>query len=356
MATIYDVAKAAGVSPKTVSRVINNDAPVNAKTREAVRRAMGSLNYVPSSAARAMRSNKTGLIGLITGAISAAPSGNELAGLPDMLIVQGLQQSLAEAGLTLLISDTGGKASRVPGLLRTFEEHRVEAVVYVADYHQKVDLGGQARDTDIILVNCFDEAGTPAIIPDDRDGQRALVRRLIAAGHRRIGFLTLPEDLVAQRLRLEGYRDALAEAGIGYDPALVRPAGLHHSGPKEMLLIGEAVEEMMALQNPPTVLCCGNDRMAMQLYGLLRASGRAVPQDICVAGYDDYRLISETLHPPLTTAVLPYHDMGVRAGELLLGRLRGDTALPHAPVCVSGPVVWRQSVSVLQEGVNTGQS
>ena len=197
----------------------------------------------------------------------------------------------------------------------------------------------------LILVNCFDDLATPCVLPDDRFGQHALVERLIAAGHRRIGFLTLPETLVAQKLRLTGYRDALAAAGIGFDPDLVIAAGLHHAGPQEALLIGEAIDRLMALDDPPTVLCCGNDRMAMQLYGVLRSRGIAVPDDISVAGFDDYRLISETLYPPLTTAVLPYQAMGERAAEMLLSRLAPDRpTADDAPILVRGPAVWRQSV------------
>lgn len=344
MATIYDVAREAGVSPKTVSRVINGDAPVNAKTREAVRKAIGVLSYVPSSAARSMRSNRTGLVGLITGAISSAPSDVGMSGLPDMHIVQGLQKQLADAGLTLLISDTGGSQARVGELMRTLSEHRVEAVIYVADHHQKVDIPELSAGHPVLLVNCFDEAGSPCVLPDDRRGQRDLVARLIRAGHRRIGFLTLPEGLVAYQLRLDGYRDALAQAGITFDPDLVRCAGLDQSSPRESVMISEAVSHLMALDEPPTVLCCGNDRMAMQLYGVLRTSGYAVPQDISVAGFDDYRMIAEMLFPPLSTVVLPYHEMGMVAGDLLLGKLRGEGDLPHEPVLVSGPVVWRQSV------------
>ena len=103
MVTIYDVARVAGVSPKTVSRVMNGDAPVNAKTREIVTRAMGQLGYVPSSAARTMRSHRTGLVGLVTGAIARPNAAGEAGGLPDLQIVQGIQRVLAESGLTLLI-------------------------------------------------------------------------------------------------------------------------------------------------------------------------------------------------------------------------------------------------------------
>ena len=95
MATIYDVAKAANVSPKTVSRVLNGDAPVGKDTRDAVTAAMAALGYVPSSAARMMRSNRSGLIGLITGAISTSPEPIQPAGLPELLLVQGIQQAIA---------------------------------------------------------------------------------------------------------------------------------------------------------------------------------------------------------------------------------------------------------------------
>ncbi len=346
MATIYDVAKRAGVSPKTVSRVMNGDAPVNIDTRKAVQAAMGELSYVPSRAARAMRSNKTGLVGLITGAISTTPSSPDSSGLPDLLIVQGIQQALSDAGITLLISDTGGNPDRVEDLTRTFAQHRVEGLVYVADHHRKVELPDAARAENLILVNCFDDAGTPCVLPDDRAGQHALVSRLIEAGHRRIGFLTLPDDLVAYDLRLAGYRAAHEEAGIPFDPDLVAVAGLHQSGPREAALMSRAAESMMGLASPPTVLCCGNDRMALKLYGILRSRGIAVPDDISVAGFDDYRLISETLYPPLTSAVLPYRAIGETAAQMLLARLRGGTP-PDADSTplISGPVVWRQSVT-----------
>src|SRR5688572_16209502 len=126
MATIYDVAKAANVSPKTVSRVLNGDAPVGKETRDAVEAAMASLDYVPSNAARMMRSNRSGLIGLITGAISATTENIQIAGLPELLLVQGIQQTIALSGKTLMIADSGGHRDRVPHLLETFVRHRVE--------------------------------------------------------------------------------------------------------------------------------------------------------------------------------------------------------------------------------------
>lgn len=343
MATIYDVAKAAGVSPKTVSRVLNSDAPVSQETRRAVETAMTTLGYVPSNAARMMRSSKSGLIGLITGAISQNGARDEPRGLPDLLIVQGMQRVIAASGKTLMIADTGGQFDRVPQLVRTFAQHRAEGLAYVADYHQKVSLP-PVQGAPLILVNCFDTQGTPAILPDDRRGERDLVARLIRAGHSRIGFLTLRPGMTATELRLAGYNDALHEAGLPFDPALVI-TGMHDDRLLDVQVLWDAIDRLVSLPDPPTVLCCGNDEMAMRVYGLLRTRGIRVPEDLSVAGYDNYRVIAETLFPQLTTVELSYAAMGARAGERLLAMIDGNDTQAEQTTLVSGPVCWRDSVT-----------
>ncbi len=344
VATIYDVAKAAKVSPKTVSRVLNGDAPVGKKTRDAVNAAITALGYVPSNAARMMRSNKSGLVGLITGAISDTIEPAQPAGLPELLLVRGIQQTIGLTGKTLMIADSGNRSERVPDLIKTFLEHRVEGLIYVAPYHQNVRLPPVPDDTPIVLTNCFDEIGTPAVIPDDRRGQHDLVARLIAAGHQRIAYLTLREDIVATGLRRNGYREALGEAGIAYDPALVQ-CGEIGSPETETQVLWTAIDRMLNLSQPPTVFCCGNDRQALKVYGILRSRGLAVPDDISVAGYDNYRVIAETLYPPLTTVELPYTAMGVRAAQRLLELISGEGRNDAGTDVVGGPVYWRQSVT-----------
>ncbi len=343
MATIYDVAKAAKVSPKTVSRVLNGDAPVGSKTRDAVEAAIIALGYVPSSAARMMRSNKSGLVGLITGAISAnlEPA---VAGLPELLLVRGVQQTIASSGKTLMIADSGGRIDRVPDLIKTFLEHRVEGLIYVAEYHQRVKLPPVPLDTPLVLANCFDDIGTPAVVPDDQRGQHDLVARLVGAGHERIAYLTLREDIVATRLRTAGYRAALSEAGIAVDPTLVQCVEL--SDPSgETQVLWDAIDRMLRLANPPTVFCCGNDRLALKVYGILRSRGLKVPEEISVTGYDNYRVIAETLYPPLTTVELPYTAMGVRAAQRLVSLISGEGRDDRSLAIVAGPVCWRGSVT-----------
>ncbi|MBQ2260946.1 MAG: LacI family DNA-binding transcriptional regulator [Loktanella sp.] len=345
MATIYDVARVAGVSAKTVSRVLNRDAPVKAATREKVEAAIAKLDFVPSTAARMMRSNRSGLIGLITGAISQTSDQPASHGLPDLVIVQAVQRGIASSGMTVMIADTGGQSDQVAPLVQTFLEHRVQGLIYAADFHQRVALPLVPKGFPLVLANCFDDAGTPAIVPDDRRGQHMLVERLIRAGHRRIGYLTLGRQMVATQLRTEGYRSALAEADIAFDPALVVLAYIDDAklGSK---LLWDAIDRLMSLPEPPTVLCCGNDAMAMRVYGILRSRGLQVPQDVSVAGFDDHRIIAETLYPPLTTVELPYAAIGARAAERLLSLIESgpEEGADAAPTRVAGPVAWRESV------------
>ncbi|EAR51810.1 transcriptional regulator, LacI family protein [Oceanicola granulosus HTCC2516] len=347
MATIYDVAKAAGVSPKTVSRVLNDDAPVNESTRQAVNEAIAALDYLPSQAARMMRSSRSRLIGLITGAISQEIGPAVQSGLPEMNIVQAIQREMSAQGKILMISDTGGRADAAPVLARTFAQHRVEGLIYVADHHREIEMDLTSGNCPVVLVNCYDAAATPCVLPDDEAGEAALVARLIEAGHRRIGFLPPDRTQPAARLRLDGYRTALAAAGLAYDPDLV--AHVHDpDADRARALLTEALDALLSLDAPPSVICCTNDEMAMRLYGLLRSRGLRVPDDISVAGYDDHKTISEMLYPQLTTVVLPYSEMGRQAARLMLELIEGKPLASPGPTLVDGPVVWRSSVTATE--------
>lgn len=348
MATIYDVAALAKVSAKTVSRVLNGDAPVSRETREAIEAAIAELGFVPSNAARMMRSQKSGLVGLITGAISLSSEPSQPQGLPELFIVQGIQRALSATSMTVMIADTGGRLDRVPDLIQTFLRHRVEGLIYVAEFHQRVELPRVPLTTPFVLANCFDNHGTPSVLPDDRRGQCDLVERLIASGHRRIAYLTLPPHMVATSLRTAGYHDALAGAGIVADPALVQCAD-YDGHDDETQILWDTIDRLLKLVDPPTVLCCGNDKMAMRVYGILRSRGVKVPDEMSVAGYDNYRVIAETLYPPLTTVDLSYTAIGVRAAQQMMAMISNPDAVQglrdQGPTLVSGPVYWRGSVT-----------
>ena len=345
MTTIYDVADAAGVSPKTVSRVLNGEGPVNEKTRALVTEAIDRLNYVPSQAARMMRLQKSGVIGVVTSAISGEVAGTA-GGLPEIYILQGVQRVLSEAGKIAMIADSGAEDQRLPALIRSFAERRVEGLVIISSHHRQLSLPDASSGIPLVLANCFDGSGISAIVPDDHSGQRDCVSGLIERGHRRIAFLTLPEGSLAAQLRTEGYRAALDAGGLPVDPKLIRAAP-HDADDQEL---ASTLDDLLAGDLPPTALCCGNDHLAMRVFGLLQRRGIRVPEDLSIVGFDDHRLITEHLHPRLASVELPYAAIGRRAAERLLERI-ADAGIAGSGTAVErliGPVHWRETVRTLK--------
>ena len=215
----------------------------------------------------------------------------------------------------------------------------------MAEYHQEVALPEITNACPIVLVNCFDASGTPSVLPDDEQGQYDLVRQIIRHGHTRIAYVTLPPGIEATRLRIQGYRRALEGAGIAFDPDLLQTGYPDHSNDSEPLLA--AILRLTALPQPPSVICCGNDEMAVRVYGILRTRGLRVPEQVSVAGYDNHSAIAETLFPPLTSTELPYMRMGALAADMLLGAADGKKETGHI-VRVAGETIWRQSVVSLK--------
>lgn len=349
MATIFDVAQLAGVSIKTVSRVVNREPRISPDTFEKVSRAIEMLGYEPHRGARLMRSGKSGLIGFITGLFSDIEVAKTRAGLSDLSILRGAQQACRAAGKTLLAADMGTGQSREPDavakLLKTFASHRVEGVIYAAPYHQQVLLP-PLKDTPLLLVNCFDLNHTPAVLPDDGLGQARVVDHLVALGHRRIGYVGIDENMVAGRLRKAAFVDACARHGLdpAHCPAL---SGSTLQTPDPFTPLRPALRQIVGRALRPTALCLGNDVMALQAIRELEALGLRVPQDIAVIGYDNDEVICEVARPRLSTIVLPYFEMGQIAVLRLLARIADEPAPAEAWQRIAGEVVARDSVSAL---------
>ena len=196
----------------------------------------------------------------------------------------------------------------------------------MAEHHQKVALPNIPDRTPMVLANCFDGRGSPSVLPDVKRGQHDLVARLIRAGHRRIGYLTLRPAIAAGTLRTQ------AAAPPSPNPiSPMTPPSLNTAIPEgrdgETQLLWDAVDRLLRLSAPPTAFFCGNDNMALRAYGLLRSMGRKVPTEVSVAGYDEYRVIAKTLYPPLTTMDLPCTAMGVRAAQRLMAMISGAKAV-----------------------------
>lgn len=312
MHSIGDVAKRAAVSVKTVSRILSGYAGVRPETRRRVQRAMEELEYYPSAAARALRGKQMGTLGVIADHLITTPDAFE--------IVAGIQTECDKHDTVMMIGETGGRATTFDTLVQRFRQQRATAVIYATMFMQEVKIEHSFRLCPLMLVNCVDSKGAyPAIIPNDQAGSGAATAELLRLGHRRIAFIGLFEQMHATQQRKRGYLAALRKHSVEVDERLIR-TGVSSAGDGEFGPLPGILEELFRLNAAPTAILCGNDKMAMRVYFLLRRyMGKEIPRDVSIVGYDNYRLIAENLLPGLTTVSLPYFEMGATAVRLALG-------------------------------------
>lgn len=336
---IRDVARLAGVSVTTVSHVLN-DTPqmrVAPETRARVREVAESLGYGPNRAARALRTNRSGLIGLLSEEIATTPHAGR--------IILGAQDAAREHDLTLVIinaeRESSGSAHREE--VQTLIDRQVEAVLYATMYHRQVSLPPNLQGVPAVLIDSTDRAGiVPAVVPDEVGGAIAAVTHLVEAGHTRIGFLNNDDDVPATHERLVGYKKVLHQHGIPVDESLILQA------PSETLPGYALAREMLDRPDRPTALFCYNDRMAMGAYRAAAELGLDIPRDLSIVGFDNQELIAANLFPGLTTVALPHYEMGAWAVETLVRLLGGEAetrALADEPTRLNCPLVIRGSVA-----------
>jgi DNA-binding LacI/PurR family transcriptional regulator len=308
-ATLDAVAREAGVSRATVSRVVNGSPKVSADVRRSVERAVARLGYVPNPAARSLVTRRSDSIGVVITEPTSRLFNDPF--FPRLLRGVSAELSARQLQLVLLMPETDRDEER---LERYLLSGHVDGVILVS-LHGADPLPGDliARGIPVVI------GGRPAtglaasyVDVDNRDGARGAVRHLVAAGRQRIATIAGPQDMAAGIDRLEGYRDALVESGLARDPALeVRADFTYDGGAGAMRRLLDARPDLDAV-------FAASDLMAAGALSVLRAAGRAVPDDVAVVGYDDSPL-AEATDPALTSVRQPIEEMG---GELV--RLLGE--------------------------------
>ena len=328
--TMADVARLAGVSPTTVSFVFNErpDSGIPEATQQRVREAVEELGYRPNRQASGLRTKRTHTIGFVTDEIAVGPfAGRTISGALDLAWGRGH---------LMLIVNTSRNTRVLRLAVEELLDRQVDAIVFAAVGTRSATLPAAVRHVPTVLVNCFSPRGTlPAVLPDEIAGGQVATQELIDAGHRRIAHITGLPGSWATRKRLKGYHAALAAAGIAVEDHLVR-AGDYHTDSGY-----ERTRELLALQQPPTAIFCGNDRMALGAYFAVNEAGLRIPSDISIVGYDDQEELASALRPGLTTVLLPYYDLGRWAvQQVLSGSVPSLPARTYLPC----PLVRRRSV------------
>ena len=307
--TIADVAREAGVSAMTVSRVVNRKGEVSPDTIRRVQEVIERLGYRPSGIARGLATRRTGTLGLVIPDI-ANPFFSGLA--------RGVEQAAYEAGYNVFLCNTDEDPQREVEVLQSLEEKRVDGVLLCSSRLGESELvAALERFPAGVLVNRrLERKLFGAVVVDDELGGALATRHLLQTGHREIGFLAGPAVSYSGQERAKGYRAALEAAGRSYDPGLVYPCQPTLDG-------GKQTAARLLVDHPGvTALFCFNDLVAAGALHACIEMGRGVPADLAIVGCDDIPL-ARLIVPPLTTCRVPLSEMGVQATRLLLERMRG---------------------------------
>jgi LacI family transcriptional regulator len=335
MASITEVARLAGVSPATASRVVSAaDYPVSAATRERVLAAARTLDYVPNALARGLLKSRVPVVAVIVHDITD-PYFSE--------IVRGVEDAASAAGYLVISCSSERDAERERSYVRLLRSMRAAAIVFAGsglddpEQNAEIDRHVAAMRADgAAIVHLSPHArGEPDVGVDNAAGIAAMVEALVGLGHRRIAFLAGPRSLFVARERLEGYRRGLGAAGIPYDETLVIATSFDTDGG------ALAIDALLGSGSPFTAVCCANDLLALGALQRLAARGVDVPGRVSVAGFDDISTAALTA-PSLSTVRLPLREMGRLGFEQADRMLAGEAA---APVRLPTEVVLRGSTA-----------
>jgi LacI family transcriptional regulator len=306
--TLALIASEAGVSQATVSKVLNGRTDVAAATRERVADLLRTHNYLAPGGRRARRS---GLVDLVIGGLDS-PWAVE--------ILRGVEAECAERGAGTVVSLVRDDDARPPSWTSLTTMHDSDGVILVTSrmtpqQREQLERAGVA----LVVIDPVDmpDSDLASVGATNWAGGLAATEHLISLGHRRIGMIGGPREMLCTQARIDGYRAALERAGIEFDRRLVRYGDFRHEGGFA------ASRELLGLEERPTAIFAGSDQQAMGAYEAARQADLQVPRDLSVVGFDDLPLC-QWLSPPLTTVRQPLEEMGRLAARALFQQLDGE--------------------------------
>jgi len=319
-----DVARQAGVSHQTVSRVLNGHPNVSPATRASVLAAIRALGYRPNAAARTLVTGRTNVLGVISLDSTLYGSAAKLYGI----------ERAAHPAYSVAIAHLAGfDRSSLTEVVERFLGQAVDGIIVIAPETAAVEaVSDLAADIPLVAVGCGTRAPLPSVAIDNVSGAAQGARHLLDLGHQTVHHIAGPESWPDAQERVEGWRQALRAAGAP-EPSLLRGDWSARSGYE----IGHRLATMPEV----TAVQCGNDQMALGLLRALAEHGRHVPDDVSVVGFDDFPEAAFFL-PPLTTVRQNFGELGRRALHLLLDRISGEHGL-EPPLPIEAELVVRAS-------------
>ena len=318
-ATIVDVARRAGVSKSTVSLVLGGSSLVAETTRGRVSDAMTELGYIYHRGAATLRGAKSGVIGMVI---------NDLSNPFYVELAIGIEQACQGGAYIPFLANTGESPVRQQQVIRSMREHGAAGLVLAPAIGAALsDLKPLIAGLPVVqAMRRFPGLKASFVAPENREGARKAASHLIALGHRRIAFVGGVAAMGVRDERLAGYRLALEEAGIAFDPSLVVETATNYSGGHG------APAHLLSLAAPATAALCFNDVVAIGLMRALKEMGIAIGEAFAVVGFDDIEAAKHTF-PALTSVAVNGRDLGSRAAQLLMRHLASGDFEPEAVLC-----------------------
>ncbi len=310
MVTIHDVARLAGVSESTVSRVLNGNPHVDGATREKVQAAVAELDYTPRSYARMMKGKPSDSVALIISDVSNPFFAS---------LTRGVEDVVQREGYSLVLGNADRGEAKQRQYLDRILSSGIRGMIIAPAQNTLTDLKRLAKDgVSLVIVDWrYPLPYADNVYVDSVDGSRQLANHLIGMGHRRIGVITGPHGDVTAEDRVTGYRLALGEADLSQDEELIRFGHFTtDSGYEECL-------HLLTLDPRPTAILTANNRLAAGAHHAIVNSGLSIPRDISLVSFDDVPFVP-TLASDLTVLAQPDYEMGKVAAELLLERMHGS--------------------------------
>lgn len=326
MPTIRDVARRAGVSPITVSRVINNDGYVKSETRLRVQQAIAELDYIPNSLGLSLRSKRTQTLALVISNITN-PFWTTVA--------RGVEDAANKHGYHVIIGNTDDLPDKQEEYLVFLLKKQVDGFLLVPASTRSLDTIHKQRVPFVVLDRRIDDAQVDTVRGDSEGGAYALTRHLLQLGHERIAVISGPQHVSTAIDRVAGYQRALDEAGFGDSQQVYW--GLYDQES------GSELTRQALMSNPrPTAIFACNNFVAIGAMRALQAAGLRVPEDISVVAFDDLPE-AITIDPFFTVAAQPAYEMGQQATRLLLSRLLDNDLSAPQDVVLPIDIIVRKS-------------
>jgi LacI family transcriptional regulator len=308
--TIRDVARASNVSIGTVSKALNNNGHLRPETREKVIAVCRELGFRPNDLAQSLHRGKSLTVGLIS---------TDAFGRFTIPIMEGIEECLSDRRMAVFMCNATDDPAREAHHVEQLMSKRVDGIIVTArraDKRAKLALHG---DVPVIYVFAqVEDADACCLVPDDEGGAALATRHLAALGRRRIAHVTGPEHFEAVRLRRDGYRKALAKAGLS------EPAGFYLPGVWSEAWGREAVARLFGpRRRHPDAIFCGNDQIARGVADALREIGHGVPETVSLVGFDNWEIIAGATRPPLTTVDMNLVELGREGGRRMLDLIAG---------------------------------